>query len=1057
MSDHDEALLDEDLGDEVYDLGNDEEEALLADDEIDNERLPVQQSYSSKADEETDDILDLGVTDAFDDLVTEDENIQSKTKSHVEVNICQKNDIPNELSSNELRKSQIQEKSEAVKSSTKYESIGDRGRQQNHSDEEPSVKQKIDLREKLKERNNFNKHNHVTDDEDGEELKERRNRFQSERTVVPTKANQEIPDSLEKVVTSDQHVKTHNRRERDKNRDRSERFERRTLANRPGGRYDPHLPIRYHHGPLPQTPGTMHYRPENRSAFQCGNSASGPLPLGVSNLGQPRHSMYPPIPSYHHPQKSGPHPHYNDPQLSAPMLPNQYPEPMQPSQLPSLVPGPLMDYRSRGLAPPPPGIGQAPAAYGLAPHTFPPAPYSQHMNEHSSVPVMTGNQANQPLPPHRPSTYDSRMTSSYEPGYEMRPKPPANFGQTPSQIGVPYSNQSLQQCRPQPSVTATPQEVNTSQKLLVTPSVNSVSNVPVIPTGHKILINPHFKGKIDNKTLHDPAETFVQALRNASNSSSRDGRSSSNQAKSDDPFSYFSDMWQESKSQRVQNSHSHRSYSPENNYNKSSNHDKFKSEPQWSHKNEHLEAGSKKNYDSRDYIEHKKSRDMYREKDREREKEREKDKERKREKDLSPKSKSDVTDSLLKNSHKIDDHENLVNKSVHEEKKKFSHHSGKETVRTVVKRASDTPIDKFTVDKVAKKLKIPAKNSASKNAEENIIKEEELDPEMKEYRMKMEEQKRLREKIILEKENRRKLAAMEKNKSEHSTNSNEIDKARVQLTIVSTEKETKKGKINLSAAKTLESLTNVHSSEESSFGFQSLNEMKKYRKKNVSNVLESEQKSIEESKGDIEKITESDQESDDDSEESNTAMSDYIEKVSDKSDEDDGGKSKLLSRIVLGRNKRVLKTKLDQSSIIQKPTVNAHRQLGQIRKLLANSCTQRVVVSPASKIQQKNNAGAISQRNIVHKSDAKKLLKSNIVRVDNLAATTTEHQIRKMCQGIGSIESIQMGDGNATIIFKTQSAAMVFHKKYQRKMLDLSLIKVQLISQISMSKNSSEH
>lgn len=32
----DDALLDEDLGDEVYDLGNDEEEALLADDyEID--------------------------------------------------------------------------------------------------------------------------------------------------------------------------------------------------------------------------------------------------------------------------------------------------------------------------------------------------------------------------------------------------------------------------------------------------------------------------------------------------------------------------------------------------------------------------------------------------------------------------------------------------------------------------------------------------------------------------------------------------------------------------------------------------------------------------------------------------------------------------------------------------------------------------------------------------------------------------------------------------------------------------------------------------------------
>jgi len=40
-----------------------------------------------------------------------------------------------------------------------------------------------------------------------------------------------------------------------------------------------------------------------------------------------------------------------------------------------------------------------------------------------------------------------------------------------------------------------------------------------------------------------------------------------------------------------------------------------------------------------------------------------------------------------------------------------------------------------------------------------------------------------------------------------------------------------------------------------------------------------------------------------------------------------------------------------------------------------------------------------------------------------------------------------MGEGNATIVFKTQSAAMVFHKKYQRKMLDLSLITVRLVPQ----------
>ena len=42
------------------------------------------------------------------------------------------------------------------------------------------------------------------------------------------------------------------------------------------------------------------------------------------------------------------------------------------------------------------------------------------------------------------------------------------------------------------------------------------------------------------------------------------------------------------------------------------------------------------------------------------------------------------------------------------------------------------------------------------------MQKDEIDAEMKEYEKKMEEQKRLREKIIQEKENRRKLAAIEK-------------------------------------------------------------------------------------------------------------------------------------------------------------------------------------------------------------------------------------------------------------------------------------------------------
>lgn len=43
---------------------------------------------------------------------------------------------------------------------------------------------------------------------------------------------------------------------------------------------------------------------------------------------------------------------------------------------------------------------------------------------------------------------------------------------------------------------------------------------------------------------------------------------------------------------------------------------------------------------------------------------------------------------------------------------------------------------------------------------------------MQEYRKKMEEQKRLREKILREKENRRKMAAMEKQNDESKNESN---------------------------------------------------------------------------------------------------------------------------------------------------------------------------------------------------------------------------------------------------------------------------------------------
>lgn len=55
-----------------------------------------------------------------------------------------------------------------------------------------------------------------------------------------------------------------------------------------------------------------------------------------------------------------------------------------------------------------------------------------------------------------------------------------------------------------------------------------------------------------------------------------------------------------------------------------------------------------------------------------------------------------------------------------------------------------------------------------------VSQEEDNDPEMQEYRKKMEEQKRLREKLLREKENRRKMAAMEKQNEDEKIDSNVV-------------------------------------------------------------------------------------------------------------------------------------------------------------------------------------------------------------------------------------------------------------------------------------------
>lgn len=172
--------------------------------------MSSKQQNSYKGEEETDDILDLGVTDDAldDDLEGEDENLQYVR------NVNNNDDDHNHI---DFYNNDGSHEQDVIGSSTYYkEEEGNIHQDHRHLHHHQlqrcegvanidginsmtnNIGMKGDLREKLN-----NRQQRIEDDE-AEEGKERRNRFQNERTIVAMKMNQEIPDSLENVVTSEQ-------------------------------------------------------------------------------------------------------------------------------------------------------------------------------------------------------------------------------------------------------------------------------------------------------------------------------------------------------------------------------------------------------------------------------------------------------------------------------------------------------------------------------------------------------------------------------------------------------------------------------------------------------------------------------------------------------------------------------------------------------------------------------------------------------------------------------------------------------------------------------------
>jgi len=164
--------------------------------------FPEQQN-SYKGEEETDDVLDLGVTDALDDLDAEDENIEfsrGNTDKHSDNDFYKDGEHP------ETQPSSYYEQDENAEYANEHEALPQSKR--NSESNSVNVSNNIgmgDLREKLQKnvQKSMYGNGQGMEDDDCEEAKERRNRFQNERTMISPKMNNDIPDTLENVLTSE--------------------------------------------------------------------------------------------------------------------------------------------------------------------------------------------------------------------------------------------------------------------------------------------------------------------------------------------------------------------------------------------------------------------------------------------------------------------------------------------------------------------------------------------------------------------------------------------------------------------------------------------------------------------------------------------------------------------------------------------------------------------------------------------------------------------------------------------------------------------------------------
>ncbi|XP_046423310.1 RNA-binding protein 33-like isoform X1 [Neodiprion fabricii] len=1090
----DENLLDEDFGDEEYELGNDEEEALLADDY----ELETQSSY--KGEEETDDVLDLGVTDALDDLEGEEENVNysgvTDNRNH--------NNYYEERHENAVIYHYGQHDYE--------ENVG------GESENVGSVSNKPDLREKLQksaQKDFYVGNGQGMEDDDCEEAKERRNRFQNERTIISPKMNNEIPDSLENVVTSEQsrplfrgrgrgrgirgsrggrfivqNIQTFNPRFNGPRvpmqfENQRPQYRAPLLENRP--QYAPPVPRmnipNQQITPFPQNNAQMvppygqfsmngpqqHPRPQfvenrppfNPNQFQGMIGPPGPRLMGPRPEFDPRGPLLGTAPQQNYPPNQPP-PQFiihNQPQhfqnQGQPIPGNPGPMPMQGNQLP-VVPvnqGPPMQGNQRPMMQPHQGVPLLRNPGSLMPgHLRPPI--------HNQIPVMQShpNAPNLPNPvtfENVPPYQDPHFCQEARPVYDSRPvyndQPPPNQ----------YNNGP-----PVPPAQPTP------------------GNVPnPLPPGHKILINPHFRGAVqptqDSRLPWDSAtqqqqpqqqqppppsvsssqivnESFIhqqssqfqdQRPYNQPSAPSQPQRDYNQpnvqQNKSDDPYAYFSDVWQENKPQKTPSVNPSSSFHNESSYNKDNYYNNFdnnyKSQNQWDSRESYQTCCSQSTHNVMDYSnEQREHQPSYRERDVHSRSNTERPRE----------SRIPSTNSSYRNENY--DLNRQQRTSIGSRAAPSSTLRG--IVRSQQKRSPEGYSDRGPRESSPKRPKLSNRNLHEVKTVDTLPGAtgdkktcEPEGPEMREYRKKLEEQKRMREKFLREKENRRKIAAMEKQydkeKAEIAADAEESNQETIPVSVIT------------GVTKDLKVRPAVSRGRSRPVGAQTTEGLERSSGMRIVRTIQTVQPTLQPtvSSKDGEKNTSAT------SAVSTIKVNDGILK---RQSPQQHGIRRVVIHKTLPNTQKVATTIQKTVSNLQKPVqkIGGNATVGVQKTILKKNLggNAQVSVTNASKNLNMNNPKVVvntqsNQRVVLQKSpqQTRKLteIKSNVVRIENLAASTTENQIRRMCQGIGTLESIRMTEGSATIVFKTQSAALVFHKKYQRKMLDLSLITVHLVPQ----------